>query len=140
MSLDVSNYVYAAFNTFGSWQTYNPLTSVTQLPPSVKLNIVKNNVSTTVIDGTILKTVQLYGFGSPKDSIVFTDLLQAGDNISFWFTMTDDASGFQNIPPDFTYLNAPSLDQWRWSPGNGATIDLTQGTNITEDTQDPRGS
>lgn len=128
--LDVKNYVYATFYNLSSWQTYNPKISVTQLPPSVKLNIVKNNVSTTVIDGTILKTVQLYGFGSPKDSIVFTDLLQAGDNISFWFTIADDANGFQNIPPDFTYLNAPSLDQWRWSPGNGATISIQRKSTV----------
>lgn len=131
LTLDVPNYLYGAYSqAFATWQIYTLNTALPQAPPFVEFYIVKNNTSSININGTVLAQTSPNGLAFPDIGLSFTDLLQAGDTISIWFKILDNAQGFASSYLPNAYLDAPSLDQWRWTPGAGASVSFQRKSTV----------
>lgn len=109
-------FCYGWYDSLSSnaWQPYSKagqFNSFAQHPPAFKWIVVKNNISDTAIDGTII-----YQGSTPIASDIQTINTQysfaSGDNISIFLEMVDNASG-----QGYAYLNGDgsgtSLTNWR---------------------------
>ena len=115
---------FALFN-----DNFNPSKGIA---PLVVYFVVKNNVSPTVIDGTILYTTDTPGRRFSATSFNEKTLLNAGDNISIWFRMKDNASGFGALSPFMAYRDAPnSLQYWRFSLGVTANLSIQRSASVS---------
>ena len=117
------------FNTTGSWTPFTyTAPPTTRRPPQVVAKIVINNTSDTVIDGTVIFDQSLTGTVQVPTSIVNQNIsLNAGDVVTVWYQIIDDAFGF----PDVT-RNAPSLDVWRFFIGLDAQFEIQQKAEILD--------
>ena len=114
---------FALFN-----DNFNPSRGIA---PLVVYFVVKNNVSPTVIDGTILYTTDTPGRRFSATSFNEKILLNSGDNISIWFRMKDNASGFGALSPFMAYRDAPnSLQYWRFSLGVTANLSIQRSASV----------
>ena len=116
---------YDQFNN-GNWIDYNTgaINPSIMHPPEITLTLVKNNVSTSVIDGVIL--IEGISFLLPTDITLSAPLL-AGDELTVWVKINDTASGFTST---FAVLNAPSLDHWRFWVGLDANLSIQPKSSI----------
>tara|TARA_R110000803_G_scaffold28710_1_gene66131 strand:- start:5996 stop:8374 length:2379 start_codon:yes stop_codon:yes gene_type:complete len=116
---------YDTFNN-NNWLNYDINASNPSIknPPQIALVMVANNISTSIIDGTIIAQSPL--FLLPTDVTISGSVL-AGDNITAWIQITDTASGFTST---FTVLNAPSLDKWRFWVGLDANLSIQPKSSI----------
>ncbi len=87
-------------------------------PPSISFLLVKNNVSATSIDGTILFESNT---GNQPANFVAQVGLATSDELTIWWRINDDANGFTGAE---SHLNAPSLDKWQYYHGSDSTIKI----------------
>lgn len=110
---------------FGSWHLYNLglVSPAVRHPPSITFYLVANNVSTTVIDGTILHKIDFNPLQANSNRL--KGYANAGDVLTLWFEIDDDASGFIDAS-----LNSPSLTNWKYSLGHAASINVFKAGKI----------
>lgn len=117
------------YNSGGIWAQFTytaPPTTVR--PPQVIIKVVINNTSETVIDGTVIYDQSSTGVVQvPGGRLNLNISLSAGDVVTVWYEMIDDAFGF----PDAT-RNAPSLDIWRFFLGLDAQFEIQQKAEILD--------
>lgn len=113
-------------------ETYPVQIGLTKKPPSIFFSVVKNNVSTTEIDGVILYDQGAnFSSGFPISLINIDVNLVVGDKISFWVNVIDDAEGFTSDP----VKNAPSLDQFRFWVSLDTIVNFQNKSTIEEGDQ-----
>ena len=134
LSLDLPTYQYAMFDTQPAvydWVSVFGTPSLGTEPPFVEVIVVKNNVSNTVIDGTILG--QTTYSGAFTNSFTVDSLLIAGDTVSIWFNMVSTAAGWGFLYPANAYLDATnpfSLDFWRFRPREKTVVEFKRKNTV----------
>jgi len=99
---------------------FGPFTSPLRLPPKVRGFVVKNNVGTSLINGTVLYVSSPGNF--VMDNLINFDAnLSSGDTLSVFFTMDYYATPSNLV--DSTAPN-PNINFWRWHPGEQAEIKI----------------
>ena len=112
----------------GSWGLFTySAPPTTRRPPQVVAKVVINNTSSTVIDGTVIYDQSTLGTIQVPSSLVNLQLsLSAGDVVSVWYEIINDAFGFLNS------FDAPSLPYWRFFIGLDASFKIQQKAQILD--------
>jgi hypothetical protein len=108
---------------------YPPLVS-TPVPPGFRWRIVKNNISNTSIDNplNVLYTVTTGPLQRNVHIQQEFHKLKAGDKISVFLELIEDARGFVNQ----TSLNSPNaLPYWKLRINNGSVLQVVPNENVT---------
>jgi hypothetical protein len=135
ITLNAPNKTYAyAYNIGDNWtqwvQNVNPQV---KHPPSTRYIFVKNNVSSTVIDGEIIGDTypgvltQAKTNAANQNFTIFAEasaFLRTGDKITVWTEIKDNAFGIN------AQLNAPSLEKWKITLGAGTTVNFQKAEQI----------
>lgn len=92
-------------------------------PPKVTGYIVKNNIGTTTINGTILYQSSQGNF--VMDQLMdFTFSASQGDTIQVFFTMSALSDPSHLDPPRFQFQMSPTAAFWRWHPGYNSVLKI----------------
>ena len=107
------------------------LSPTVQQPPRVDLFLVKNNVGTATINGTVLYDTTLSLAGIGYSGLVVENIpvsLNTGDELTIFYQIFDTAFGWS---PSLL-LNAPSLHRWTFKIGDNATVKIQQKPTLSE--------
>lgn len=126
LSFNIGSYEWLYENFSGAFiPFYYTISPADRRPPQVIAKIVINNTSSTVIDGDVIYDQSVIGTVlQPLGLANQVISLSAGDEVTVWLEMIDDALGF------FDYRDAPSLDKWRFKIGLDAQISIQQKAEI----------
>lgn len=124
LTLTFGAFKYGLKNTETTSKGFTPVSNpITRRPPRIDFFVVANNSGNTTINGVVLYDTTSSTFGFTWEA-GFTDIpisFTAGDEISIFFKIFDDAYGYVNA--DF---NAPSLNEWVFRMSDNMIINIQQ--------------
>ena len=132
---DARLYVYIPESSSGAyWSRFFPDTiNQNSFFGQVEVILVKNNTSSTVIDGIVLDSIITNVAGDLSTPVDLEASLDAGDELSIWFQFIDSMAG---LTGNREYLNSianggEGLINWRMQVGESASINIERKSEIS---------